>query len=139
MPNGTQPPPPRTPGGGPAPVATFGQIDKPAPRANRPAPDYTAIARSPEFLDLRARLRRFVFPMTAVFLLWYLGYVVLAAYQPEFMSIRLFGEVNVGLVMGIGQFATTILITALYLKYAARQIDPRVVALYREATGEEPR
>ncbi|WP_246868843.1 DUF485 domain-containing protein [Saccharopolyspora sp. ASAGF58] len=45
-------------------------------------------------------LRRFAFPMTAVFLIWYLGYVIIAAYQPEFMSIRLGGEVNIALVMG---------------------------------------
>ena len=30
---------------------------------------------STEFRELRSRLRRFVFPMTAVFLLWYLLYV----------------------------------------------------------------
>lgn len=139
MPNATQPPPPRTPGGGPAAAATFGEIDKPAPRAHRTAPDYPRIARSPEFLDLRARLRRFAFPMTAVFLIWYLGYVIIAAYLPEFMSIRLVGEVNVGLVMGVGQFVTTILITALYLRYAARHIDPRAQALYRDAIGEDRR
>ncbi|MGW3469698.1 hypothetical protein ACWDKQ_14790 [Saccharopolyspora sp. NPDC000995] len=70
MPNATQPPPPRTPSSGPAAAATFGRIDKPAPRAHRPsAPDYERIARSPEFLDLRARLRHFAFPMTAVFLI----------------------------------------------------------------------
>ncbi len=140
MPNATQPPPPRTPSGGPAASATFGKIDKPAPRAHRPpAPDYERIARSPEFVDLRARLRRFAFPMTAVFLIWYLGYVIIAAYLPEFMSIRLVGEVNIALVMGVGQFATTILITALYLRYAARQIDPRVQALNQDAVGEDPR
>ncbi|MCI2416653.1 DUF485 domain-containing protein [Saccharopolyspora sp. K220] len=137
MPNAPQPP--RTPDDAAAPAATFGEIEKSAMRSPAPPPDYTAIARSPEFLDLRTRLRRFVFPMSAVFLSWYLGYVAVAAYLPEFMSIRLVGVVNIGLVMGIGQFATTILIIALYLRYAARQIDPRVLALYRNATGEDPR
>ncbi|MGI8308074.1 DUF485 domain-containing protein [Saccharopolyspora hattusasensis] len=65
--------------------------------------------------------------------------MIIAAYLPEFMSIRLGGEVNIVLVMGGGQFATTILITALYLRYAARQIDPRVQALYQDAVGEDPR
>ncbi|MBB5155278.1 DUF485 domain-containing protein [Saccharopolyspora phatthalungensis] len=137
--NATQPPPRRLSDGRTTSTPTFGEIDKSAARYARPAPDYPGIARSPEFRDLRARLRRFVFPMSALFLIWYLGYVVIAAYLPEFMSIRLVGAVNIGLIMGIGQFVTTILITVLYLRYAARQIDPRVLRLYRNATGEEPR
>ncbi|KAA5832777.1 DUF485 domain-containing protein [Saccharopolyspora hirsuta] len=124
-----------------APAATFGQIDKSAARSTRPTgpPDYLEIAQRPEFHEVRSRLRRFIFPMSAAFLIWYLGYVVLAAYAPEFMSIRLVGEINVGLVMGVGQFATTILIIALYLRYAARHVDPRVRALHQDVTGEEPR
>lgn len=55
------------------------------------------------------------------------------------MSIRLVGEVNIALVMGVGQFVTTILITALYFQYAARQIDPRVKALYQDVVGEGTR
>ncbi|MER7009972.1 DUF485 domain-containing protein [Saccharopolyspora sp. NPDC000359] len=123
------------------PAATFGQIDKSAARPTRPAgpPDYLEIAQRPEFHEVRSRLRRFVFPMSAAFLAWYLGYVVLAAYAPEFMAIRLVGAINIGLVLGIGQFATTILIIVLYLRYAARHVDPRVRALHEDVTGEEPR
>ncbi|GAA2789903.1 DUF485 domain-containing protein [Saccharopolyspora taberi] len=118
--------------------AAFGAIDRSAARREIPEPDFPAIARSRDFLVLRRRLRAFVFPMSALFFVWYLGYVVLAAYFHDFMSTRLFGVVNVGLVMGVGQFASTILITALYLQYAARRIDPRVAALHREVTGGEP-
>ena len=137
MRNATQPPPSsrRT-------EATFGEIDKSArrtdlPDAGREAPDFSGIARSAEFRELRGRLRRFTFPMTAAFLLWYVGYVVAAAYFPGFMAIRLFGAVNIGLVLGIGQFVTTLVITALYLRYAANEIDPRAAELYRNTTGEE--
>ena len=37
-----------------------------------PQTDWESIQGSPEFTDLRRRLRVFVFPMTALFLLWYL-------------------------------------------------------------------
>ncbi|MGW1677732.1 DUF485 domain-containing protein [Saccharopolyspora sp. NPDC002376] len=133
MPNATQRPPA-------PPAATFGQIDKSAPAPRRPGPpDYVEIAQRPEFQELRSRLHRFVFPMSAAFLIWYIGYVVLAAYLPEFMAIRLVGEINVGLVLGIGQFVSTIVITALYLRYAAQHVDPRVRELHLDVTGEEPR
>ena len=115
----------------------FGAIEEPAVR-DAAAPDFTAIARSREFRELRRRLRAFVFPMSALFFVWYLGYVVLAAYFHDFMSTPLLGVVNVGLVMGVGQFASTILITALYLRYARRHIDPRVAALHRDVAGGDP-
>ena len=133
MHNATQSPPPDQ--------ATFGEIDKSAwrPDVTRPAPDFQQIAQAPEFNELRGTMRRFTFPMSAAFFAWYLCYVVLAAYFPDFMGTRLFGTINVGLVMGLGQFASTLLITAWYLRYARREIDPRVRDIYLGATGEEPR
>ncbi|WP_344131184.1 DUF485 domain-containing protein [Saccharopolyspora halophila] len=121
--------------------ATFGEIDKSAWRSDvaRPAPDFERIGQSSEFRELRGRVRRFTFPMTAAFLAWYLVYVVLAAYFPEFMGTRVFGAVNIGLLLGLGQFASTVLIIVWYLRYAAREIDPRVHDLYVNVTGEEPR
>lgn len=78
----------------------------------------------PEFTELRRRLRRFVFPMTAAFLVWYLVFVLLADYAPEFMSQRVAGNITLGLVLGLGQFASTFLITFLYVRHADRRIDP---------------
>ena len=79
---------------------------------------------SPEFAELRSRLRRFVFPMSAGFMLWYLAYVLLASYAPGFMAIRVLGNINVGIVVGLMQFVSTFVITALYVRYADRQLDP---------------
>ncbi len=41
---------------------------------------------SPQFQDLKRTLRRFVFPMTAFFLLWYAVYVLLGAFAHDFMA-----------------------------------------------------
>jgi uncharacterized membrane protein (DUF485 family) len=82
------------------------------------------VQESPEFAELRSRLRRFVFPMSAAFMLWYLGYVLLASYGPEVMAIPLFGHINVGIVVGLLQFATTFVITGLYVRYADARLDP---------------
>ncbi|WP_433873873.1 DUF485 domain-containing protein [Saccharopolyspora sp. CA-218241] len=80
--------------------------------------------RSPEFATLRRRLRAFVFPVSGLFLAWYLVYVLLADYAHGFMSIRLVGNINVGLVLGLLQFVSTFAITTLYVRYANRQLDP---------------
>ena len=103
-----------------------------------PAPtgaQFLATQASPEFQELRTRLRRFVFPMTAFFLLWYALYVLLGAFAHDFMAIKVFGNVNVGLLIGLGQFVTTFLITGLYVRFANRELDPRATAIREELEG----
>jgi len=90
---------------------------------------------SPEFQELRTRLRRFVFPMTAFFLVWYGLYVALGAFAHDFMAIRVFGNINVGLLIGLGQFPTTFVITGLYVRFANRELDPRAAAIREELEG----
>lgn len=104
----------------------------------RPAPSgeqFLAAAASPEFQKLRSKLRRFVFPMTAFFLLWYALYVVLGAFAHDFMAIKVFGNVNVGLLLGLGQFVTTFVITGIYVRFANRELDPRAAALRAQLEG----
>ncbi|WP_158880002.1 DUF485 domain-containing protein, partial [Amycolatopsis anabasis] len=56
---------------------------------NDPEPgEWKKVQASPEFALLRKRLRNFVFPMTALFLGWYLLYVLLADYAHGFMSVK---------------------------------------------------
>lgn len=116
-------------------VATFGGIDTGPAAPPRPdGPDFAAIHASPAFAALRSRFRRFVFGMSAVFFVWYLTYVLLAAYAPGFMATRISGSVTIGLVLGLLQFATTVAITAGYLRWARAKLDPDVVAI-RAAAG----
>ena len=106
------------------------QHRRPVPRSG---PDYPAIQASREFVSLRRRFRAFVFPMSFAFFAWYMTYVLLAAYAHDFMSTKVFGQVNVGILLGIGQFASTALVTWLYLRYARRHLDPRVAELRARA------
>ncbi len=63
--------------------------------------------------------------MTLAFLIWYFGYVLLSTYAIEFMSQRIGGSaITIGLVLGFGQFVTTFLITALYIRHANKSLDP---------------
>lgn len=91
--------------------------------------DFLELQHSEEFADLRRRFRKFVFPMTALFLVWYFLYVLLAAFAHGFMSHKVFGNVNVGLLLGLGQFVSTFVITMLYARWADREFDPRAEAL----------
>lgn len=113
-------------------------IDRDAGRG--PAPDaqvFIDMQASPEFRELRTRLRRFVFPMTAFFLIWYFVYVLLGAYAHDFMATKVVGNINVGLVLGLLQFVSTFVITGLYVRFANRELDPRAAAIRDELEGAQ--
>ena len=64
-----------------------------------------------------------------------LAYVLMATYMPDLMGKQVFGSVNVGVVLGFAQFATTFLITWIYIKYANKNIEPRAAAIRQEMEG----
>lgn len=86
--------------------------------------DWQAVQAEPEFQDLRRRLRNFVFPVTGLFLAWYLVYVLLATFAPAFMATPVLGNINIGLILGLLQFVSTFAITAWYVRFADRRLDP---------------
>ncbi|MDP9390738.1 MAG: DUF485 domain-containing protein [Actinomycetota bacterium] len=86
--------------------------------------EYRAAQNSPEFIDLKRRFRRFAFPMTVAFFTWYVLYLLLSTYAPGFMATPVLGNVNLGILLGLGQFVTTFVITHVYVAHANRQTDP---------------
>lgn len=111
------------------------------PRSGGPisTADWEEVHRSAEFAELRRRLRNFVFPMTAAFLSWYMLYVLSATYARGFMSHKLFGNINVGLVFGLLQFVSTFLITWLYVRYANNKLDPLAERIRARLEDGDPR
>jgi len=96
---------------------------------------YRDVQVSPDFSELRRRFRRFVFPMTGLFLVWYFLYVLLAAYAPDFMSTKVAGNINVALLFGLGQFASTFAITMIYVRWADKRLDPDAEQLRHQIEG----
>ena len=102
------------------------------------APDaqkWVDVQASDDFAELKHRLRKFVFPVSGLFLAWYLLYVLLADYAHGFMSTKVFGNINVGLIFGLLQFVSTFVITAWYVRYADRRLDPLAGKLRDEIEG----
>ena len=86
--------------------------------------DYIAVEESERFRTLKRTQRSFIFPLAAFFLIWYFAYVLLAAFAVDFMSQRVWGDITVGLLFGLGQFVTTFAITMAYVSFANRRLDP---------------
>jgi uncharacterized membrane protein (DUF485 family) len=85
---------------------------------------YVETERSEEFQELKRRHRGIVMPLTVAFLAWYFLYVLMAAYAHDFMSEKIAGNITVGLVFGLLQFVSTFVITAIYVRYANKHLDP---------------
>lgn len=86
--------------------------------------DYINVQQSPPFVELKRRHRSVVWPLTVIFLLWYLTFVLLSSFAPEFMATKVTGQITVGLIWGLGQFVSTFAITMGYVWYANRKLDP---------------
>ncbi|MGH3823667.1 MAG: DUF485 domain-containing protein [Pseudonocardiaceae bacterium] len=96
---------------------------------------WTAAYTSAEFVALRRRLRGFVFPMTAFFLAWYFSYVLLAAFAPHVMAIKVIGNITIGLIFGLLQFVSTFAITTIYVRFANRNLDPVSDRIRKQVEG----
>jgi uncharacterized membrane protein (DUF485 family) len=99
--------------------------------------DFEQVQSTERFQELRKRHRSFVFPMAVVFLLWYFAYVLLADYAVGFMSIKVWGNINVGLILGLLQFVSTFAITGWYVSYSNRKLDPIAAEIRNEIEGHQ--
>ena len=102
------------------------------------APDaqkWVDVQASDDFAQLKHRLRKFVFPVSGLFLAWYLLYVLLADYAHGFMSTKVLGNINVGLLFGLLQFVSTFVITSLYVRHANRKLDPVADKIREDVEG----
>jgi uncharacterized membrane protein (DUF485 family) len=86
--------------------------------------DWERVERMPEFQELVARRRRFVLPATAFFLLWYLGFILLAGYAEDFMGSSVYEGLTVGYVLALTQFLMVAVLGLWYLRYSERELDP---------------
>ena len=103
-----------------------------ATSSNQKEVNWGEVEQSEDFKTLRSEHRSFVLPLSLAFLVWYFAYVLLAAYQPTLMATPVFGNVNLGLILGLAQFATTWAITMWYVNRANKVHDPLAKKVYAQ-------
>jgi uncharacterized membrane protein (DUF485 family) len=101
-----------------------------SPDAQATPSAYQEVQRSPEFTSLRRRWRGFIFTMSAVFLAWFLVYVLLSDFAHGVVDTRI-GDTNftVGLLLGLLQFVSTFTIATVYVRFANKNLDDDAEAL----------
>ena len=103
-----------------------------------PRIDWEAIERSPEFRELITARRRFVLPATIFFLAWYIGFILLAGYAPDFMAGSVYEGLTVGYCLALTQFVMVGALGLMYLRRAERVYDPLADELVRRALAVPP-
>jgi uncharacterized membrane protein (DUF485 family) len=87
---------------------------------------YSEIEADPQFVATRHRQRVFIAGAAVFFVLWYAAYVLVSSFARDLMATPVFGNINIGVLMGFGQFASTFAITGLYIWFTNRRITPEV-------------
>ena len=100
---------------------------------------YERIASETDFAELRRRYRRFAFPATVAFMIWYITYVAFNNWARDFMNTQVIGNFNVALVFGLLQFASTFAIAYWYAHYSNKRLDPVATKLREEFEAETGR
>src|SRR3954470_22535766 len=86
--------------------------------------DWEGIERSEEFRELMHKRRSFVVPATIFFLAYYMGFILLAGYAPDFMGSSVYEGLTVGYCLALTQFLMVFVLGILYLRKADRTYDP---------------
>jgi uncharacterized membrane protein (DUF485 family) len=100
--------------------------------------DWRAVERSPEFRELVERRKRFLIPVTVVWLGIFVAYLLLASLAPEVMGNEFVLGFTVGFAISALQVFMTWVVTWLYLRRADRVFEPlerRAARVAAEMTG----
>src|SRR6185436_20217266 len=80
--------------------------------------------RSEEFRELVRKRRSFVVPATIFFLAYYMGFILLAGYAPDFMGKSVYEGLTVGYCLALTQFVMVFVLGIWYLRKSDREYDP---------------
>jgi uncharacterized membrane protein (DUF485 family) len=103
-----------------------------------PVYDYERIERSPEFQELVRKRRSFVLPATVFFLSYYMGFILLTGYAPDFMAESVYEGLTVGYCLALTQFAMVFILGLWYLRKADREFDPLADRVVEAAAADDP-
>ena len=86
--------------------------------------DWKRIEQSAEFQELVKRRRSFVVPATIFFLVYYMTFIIVAGYAPDFMGESVYEGLTVGYCYALTQFLMVFVLGLWYLRKSDREYDP---------------
>ena len=95
---------------------------------------YAQIRNNPKFQALVAKRNSYSFIMTALMMIVYYGYILLIAFNKEWLGTKIgSGVTSIGIPMGLGVIIFTIVLTNIYVRRANTEFDSEAAAVLKEA------
>jgi uncharacterized membrane protein (DUF485 family) len=93
------------------------------------------IRANPKYQELVSKRNAYGWMMTIIMLVVYYGYIVLIAFNKEFLAQKLgAGVTSMGIPIGLGVILFTVLITGIYIRRANTEFDALKEQVIKEAT-----
>ncbi len=99
--------------------------------------DWKGIEQSEEFRELVKKRRSFVVPATIFFLAYYMAFIIVAGYAPDFMGESVYQGLTVGYCYALTQFVMVFVLGIWYLRKAEREFDPLADAVAAAGVADE--
>ena len=94
----------------------------------------TRIANNPKYQELKAKRSSFGWILTAMMMIVYYGFIMLVAFNKEFLSQKLGdGVMTIGIPIGFGVIVFTVVITAIYVRRANSEFDDLTAEITKAA------
>lgn len=93
------------------------------------------IAANPKFLEFVAMRNRYSIIMSALGFVAYYGFILLVAFNKEFLArkIGVGMTTSIGVPIGVGVIVFTVILTWIYVRRANREFDVTIQTIVREA------
>ena len=96
------------------------------------------IAANPKYEKLKSTRSSYSIVMTILVMLVYYGYILLVAFDKEFLATKIgVGMVtSIGIPMGVGVIVITIILTNIYVRRANSEFDDLTAEIVKEEAGK---
>ena len=86
---------------------------------------YRRIEQNPRFKELVRRRDRFAWALSAIMLGLYVAFILLIAFEPQVLGIRLGADtpITLGMPLGVGLIVSAFILTGIYVKRANGEFD----------------
>ncbi len=93
------------------------------------------IRANPKYQELVSKRNSYGWIMTLSMLVVYYGYILLVAFNKEFLAQKVgAGVTSIGIPIGVGVILFTIIITGIYIRRANTEFDDLKAQVIKEAT-----
>lgn len=92
------------------------------------------ITANPKYQKLLAKRTSYGWILTIIMMVVYYGYIAVIAFDKELLAVRMGeGVMTVGIPVGLGVIAFTILITGIYVRRANSEFDTLTAEIVKES------